>query len=221
MGSARRLVVGAPSVPRLWPGETVVCIGGGPSLTQADVDCVREKARVIAVNDAYRMAPWADVLYAFDWQWWQHHEGVPDFRGLKYSIREDIELRPEWGVTQLTLGDEYGLSDDPRVLTHGKNSGYQAVNLAVHLGGSRIVLLGYDMQKSTDGRRHWFGEHPKALTSAVACGASMPFEYWRTCFQSLVKPLAQRGIEVVNCSRRTALTCFPQATLEESLAVYV
>ena len=58
--------VARPSVPKLWPNSTVVCIGTGPSLTQADVDLCCSQARVIAVNDAYRMAPLADVLYAAD-----------------------------------------------------------------------------------------------------------------------------------------------------------
>jgi len=46
-----------PSVPRLWPGETFVCLASGPSLTQADVDYCRGKARVIAIKDVLHLAP--------------------------------------------------------------------------------------------------------------------------------------------------------------------
>ena len=45
-------------VPRLWPGETVAILGGGPSLTPADVDFCRDKARVIAIKEAHRLAPY-------------------------------------------------------------------------------------------------------------------------------------------------------------------
>jgi len=32
---------------------------------------------VLAINDAYRLAPWADWLYACDDRWWRfHHEAV-------------------------------------------------------------------------------------------------------------------------------------------------
>jgi hypothetical protein len=51
-------------VPKLWPGSTVVCLGTGPSLTAEDVEAVRGRAKVIAINNAHALAPWADVLYA-------------------------------------------------------------------------------------------------------------------------------------------------------------
>ena len=62
-------------VPRAWVDETAVCIASGPSLTQADVDYVRGKARVIVVNNGYLLAPWADVLYAADARWWMLAQG--------------------------------------------------------------------------------------------------------------------------------------------------
>jgi hypothetical protein len=53
----------------VWAGETAVLVASGPSLCPSDVDRVRGRARVIAVNDGYRLAPWADVLYACDRRW--------------------------------------------------------------------------------------------------------------------------------------------------------
>jgi hypothetical protein len=64
-------------VPEEWRGATAVCIGNGPSLTQAQVDFTRGardangRVRVIAINDAFKLAPWADVLYFCDDKWWQ------------------------------------------------------------------------------------------------------------------------------------------------------
>jgi hypothetical protein len=40
---------------------------------------------------------------------------------------------------------------------------------------------------------------------------------WATSFGDLARALAGRGVEVINCTRETALTCFPRATLEHSL----
>lgn len=201
-----------PSVPRLWPGESVVCIGGGPSLRVDDlVACRGAGLRAIAVNDAYRLAPWADVLYASDEKWWTWHAGVPTFQGLKYGVTSSIPIT--WaGVTVLENTGWLGLEHDPTGLRAGHNSGYQAINLAVHLGASRIVLLGYDMAPS-GGLTHWFGDHPDAEPS--------PYPQMIEAFATLVEPLAALGVEVWNCSRRSALPWFKMVALETALGVAV
>src|SRR5262245_31665990 len=154
---AHRPVVYA-TVPRLWPDSTIVCIGGGPSLTAEDVAFVQGKARVIAVNDAHRLAPWADVLYGCDSRWWDWNRGVPDFSGLKYSLQKaSLKWR---GVQVLQITGPFGLERKPNGLKTGRNGGYQAINLAFHLGAKRILLLGYDMQYSSSAKTHWFGNHP-------------------------------------------------------------
>lgn len=196
-----------PSVPKLCPGGTVVCIGSGPSLTTDDVNYVRDKVdAVIAINTSYLIAPWATALYAADCRWWNWHRGAPDFKGLKYSL--DRMTRQKWPkVDTLRNTGQEGLELDPTGLRTGMNSGYQAINLAVHFGASQIVLLGYDMQVSTDGRLHWHADHPHKQRS--------PYSSFLRLFPTLVKPLAKLGIEVVNCSRRTALECFPKRALED------
>lgn len=195
------------TVTKHWPGQTFVLLGGGPSLTPADVDAVRGRARVIAINDAWKLAPWADVLYACDDKWWTWQSGVPTFAGLKYALDPSAEQWP--GVRVLQNTGPLGLELAPTGLRTGKNSGFQAINLAVHLGASRIVLLGYDMCPAPDGRGHWFGEHPDRNPS--------PYQAMREAFASLVEPLFSIGVGVVNCSRRTELTTFPCAALDDEL----
>lgn len=200
------------SVPRAWPGETVVCLATGPSLTQADVEYCRGKARVIAVNDAYRLAPWADALYACDAKWWHWHRGVPEFQGAKWSLQysawsSHATQYPD--VQRLRNTGPAGLECNPTGLKNGRNSGYQAVNLAVHYGASRIVLLGYDMQRSAKTGSHFFGEHPNRQMS--------PYPEFRRRFQSMVKPLAKAQVEVINCTVTTVLDWFPKRPLREVL----
>jgi hypothetical protein len=195
-------------VEKLWPKSTIVCLGTGPSLTQADVDFCRGKARVIAVNNAHEIAPWADVLYAADAKWWRRFNGVPAFRGLKYSILPNSSqrnFRPEFPDIRL-LGNTgmRGLERDPSALRTGCNSGYQAINLAVHLGATQIVLLGYDMHGD-----HYFGSHPDK--------AKPPFALCLSAFPTLVAPLAEIGVSIVNCTPGSALTCFPMAPLSSVL----
>ncbi len=201
--------------PQLSQGGTVVCLATGPSLTQTDCEYVRSKAVVIAINDAHRLAPWADVLYSSDRKWWPHHKGVPTFHGLKFGIGSapgkrnpfsglpDVQVLTNTGYTGLELA-RHGLKN-------GRNSGYAAINLAVHLGAQRIVLLGYNMS-SAGGRVHFFGRHPAPLSNPDSL-----FPSFRRAFQALVEPLKALGVEVWNCTDQTSLTAFPCAPLRQVL----
>jgi hypothetical protein len=210
-------------VPRLWPGETFVCIASGPSLTREDVEAVRGRARVIAVNRSIELAPWADVWYAADAQFWKWvYRSIGDYapvtaiaeryEGRKYTVTKESTKWP--GVTLLGRGSSDGLSLDPMKICLGGNSGYQAINLAVLLGASRIVLLGYDMQLGTRGKRHWHSDHPPAFMNS-------PLQTFRQHFPTLVRPLKDAGVSIVNCSRATALTCFERQTIEDVFPVSV
>ncbi len=192
-----------PAVPRLWPESTIVCLAGGPSLTPADVDACRDRGvRVIAIKEAIRLAPWCDLLYACDAKWWNHYGPTLTFQGPRYS------LEPQQYAVKLRETGPTGLELDPTGLRTGRNSGYQAINLAVHLGARQIILLGYDLQP--DGRQdHWFGQHPWKLR---------PCYGWEPLFETLVAPLAAAGVSVLNASRRTLLTCWPHMSIDEALA---
>lgn len=98
-------------------------------------------------------------------------------------------------------------------LHFGGNSGYQAVNLAFLFGATRIVLLGFDMQR-TDGKVHFFGIHPYHRTEADGPTASLLAD-WANKFNDLAADLKAEGVEVINASRSTALRCFERKDIEE------
>lgn len=89
------------------------------------------------------------------------------------------------------------------------NSGAQAIVWAAHEGAARIVLLGYDCQH-TGGRRHWHGDHP-----ANCAGNAGSVEKWPDSFAEIARKLPE--VEIINCSRETALMCFPRMDLEAAL----
>jgi len=64
------------TVPRLWPGETVFIIGGGPSVRGQNIEALRGR-RVIAINSSYLVAPWADYLIFADERWWAGDHRLP------------------------------------------------------------------------------------------------------------------------------------------------
>jgi hypothetical protein len=194
-----------PLVPRLWPGETFVCLGGGPSLTQEDVDACQGH-RIIAINDSYKLTD-PDVIYAADAKWWKRNPETFALDCFRYSLQPN--KLPSHQVIALQVTGLTGLETWSGGLRTGGNSGYQAINLAVHLGAFKIILLGYDMQKQ--GRRqHWHEDHPEQRP----CN----FKAWISYFPTLIEHLRRHHVEVINCTRETALTCFPRMPLEDALA---
>lgn len=211
-------------LPRLFVGRTVVCLGTGPSLTRADVELCRGRAGVVAINDAYRWAPWADALYAADLRWWEVHKGAPGFLGMKISIGQHAprtterfrQMFPDLIVLPNT-GHE-GLEFVPPGLRIGRrcggaHSGYQAINLAMHLGAERVLLLGYDCRPDAKGRRHFFGNHPKGLAQT----APSQYALWARSYDSLMQDAKKRGLQIINCSRETAIRSIPRGVLEQQL----
>lgn len=201
-------------VPRLWPGATIACLGGGPSLTAEQVNAVCGRARVIAINDAWRLAPWADVLYACDGRWWRKHGGVPGFPGLKVTLSNSaVEVAPWPEIKVLANTGPDGLELSPHGLRTGRNGGYQAINLAVHFGARRVLLLGYDMKLGADGRSHWFGEHADwPARPNIFRDVFLPH------FEGLAHALDAIGVAVVNCTPGSALDAFPKASLDQALS---
>lgn len=190
-----------------WSGETVVCAASGPSLTAEDVDYVRGKAKLVVVNTTFRLAPWADVMYAADLSFWNQYgaEIARVFHGERWTCAERAHRDFDCRLIRTTPGNGFSLVKDR--ITTGGNSGYQAVHLAALWGAKRIVLIGYDMQR-TGGQEHWHGPHEGGLRNG------RNYDFWVRRFEPLARDLKKRGVEVVNCTRKTALKCFQRDTLE-------
>lgn len=218
-------------LPRRWSGQTVVIVASGPSLTEADVALARAwrrawGGRAIAVNDAWRLWPDADVLYACDHDWWNvHATAVQDSAAEKWTqdrqaaARHGLRRVLGWtdfataiGIAKPDCGPRWELSTDARYIGFGGNSGFQALNLAVHFGAARLVLLGFDMGLAPDGRRHFFGEHPDRLRR------DSPYPRFIEAFERAAPVLEAMEIDVINASPRTALTCFRRLALAEALS---
>ena len=103
-----------------------------------------------------------------------------------------------------------GLNKKPWTVNCGMNSGYQAINLAYHLGAKEIFLLGYDMQR-TGGQSHFHGDHPKGWANGG------DYSDWCKRLAELAADLRVEGVRVVNCSRETALECFDRSTIDETI----
>lgn len=183
-----------------WKGQTVICIASGPSLTQDDCTTALESGHpAIVTNTTFRLCPWADVLFGFDSAWWREYRAEVDatFKGAKLTLSSG------------NIGIE-SLYREGWFFRGCGNSGGAAISLAVAGGAKRVVLLGYDCQK-TGGKVHWHGDHPKKMSNAKSIAK------WPEQFAAVAKLAKKAGTEVVNCSRETALTCFERMELSEAL----
>jgi hypothetical protein len=150
------------------------------------------------------------VLYAADHPFWKQYIGKirATFRGELWSVSE--MARDQFGTYWIRHATGAGFCTEPDSINGGGNSGFQAVHLAATFGARRILLLGFDMQR-TNGELHWHGKHEGNLPNGAG------FKGWLKAFDRLAVDLKLRDIEVVNCSRATAMTCFPRSTITEAL----
>lgn len=191
------------AVPRMWEGRTVAIFAGGSSLSVSDVALIREtQAPVIVVNDAYKLAPWADLLYAADFDWWRvRWLDVRLFEGLKVTVG-DRTIHPD--IQSLRNTGRKGFDPDPTCIRTGGNSGYQAIHIAIASGAARILLLGYDMTGT-----HWFGNHKPPLADPPPSS----FDIWIPAFEGL----NGHGADIINCSPISKITCFEKGSLEKEI----
>lgn len=198
-----------------WSGARCVIIASGPSASGAGVDRARGRAKVIATNNSWKLAPWADMLYASDAIWWTVNGGVPEFTGLKVS-RHGGDPLPAGirtvSVHQKTRAAEDDLIYAPGVIAGGGGSGYQSLNLAIQFGCKDIALVGLDATLAHGS--HWHGDHGQGLKNP----GDVTTEIWRDAMDRAGYSLAGSDIKVVNCSAVSTITAFPKTTLEDWLA---
>jgi hypothetical protein len=180
-----------------WRGKAVAIIASGPSAKTSSIERLAGRCPVIAIKQSFELAKFADVVYGCDFPWWAYRKGLPEFRGLKLGFDPQVK---SLGVTPIKIGRtkevmhgrvrERGYSDDiltaePGVIGGGRNSGFQALNLAVQFGAARILLVGYDM---TCGKhKHWYGANQWER-------ANNPTDHW---FERDVIPHMERAIATI------------------------
>lgn len=197
-----------------WRGADCAIVASGPSVKKAEVLALQGRTKVIAIKENWRLAPFADVVYGCDAAWWRNEVGLPKFNGLKISATRrtlaeaysDIRF-----VNVLPPVDEL-VVERPGTIGSGGNSGFQCLNLAVQWGATRILLLGFDV--SARSGVHWYGRNSGP-------GRTNPdeinFRRWRAAFERTPAVLDRLGVVVVNASANSSLTCYPRASVAQTL----
>lgn len=200
-------------LPAKWRwNEICFILGGGPSLKNVDIELLRGRGRVIAINDAYQLCPFADVVYWADTRWFRlHHERLADHTAPFKVTRADPEFRHQVSpLYVLKLAAGYGLSSSHDTIT-GIDGGANAINVAHLLGAGTIVLLGYDMRANG----HWHNGHEgmKPTDQTVYDRDYIP------AYGRLALSAQKLGLKILNATTGSALKCFETARLDKVLGL--
>lgn len=207
--------------------KTVAIVAPGWSLDREQCLILKEfDIFSIAIGNSYILFPEADIFYHADERWWVHHrDKVPCGKPLvslgfhtRRKGKEVFQTCEHLGVDYVEQSPKfYGIDTLPGFVVMGTNSGYQALNLAVHARPRNILMVGFDLKKDPRhgenfNKSHFDGDHPPGVYRAS------PFENFTQWFTSANEPLAALGIRVYNCNYNSALECFPKVGLEECLS---
>ena len=148
--------------------------------------------------------------------WWQLHKGMKDWPGLRLS--HDCRACQEYGInrTQVDNPSNDRLETERHArLGAGGNSGFQAINLAVQFGATKIMLIGIDCGVQGDISRspHWHGRHPSPLSNPLQSN----FNRWKKAIDGIAGQLKSLGVDVVNCSPPSMLAAYPKMSVPEAL----
>ena len=217
--------------PQIWEGGTCYLLAGGPSLNEVDLERLRG-AHCIAVNHAYLRAPWADAMFFHDFSFFhdfvtansagvararkRHPDieplGLNDFPGIKVTTNVRHEDKADIRLMK-KINAPSGIFSGRGSLCFNRSSGGAVVNLAVHFGAKRIVLLGYDMRK-VGIVSNWHEDKPRKK-------AYNPYKYFLGPWSDIARDLKRRGVECINATPGSALKEFPVVSPDEVYPPFV
>lgn len=230
-------------VEPIFKGMTAVIIATGPSLSQEQLDLISaahmaddSNVKVFTINNTYQVYPNTDVHLSCDGPWWRWYWNDPHLRSLAQKTSCEMytwypEFAEEFGINYI-FGEEKkrGLSLDPGIVHINHGSGPMILNLAIHFGVSKIVLIGHDMkfapdyapQKQDPGSipRHYFGEYPKKLQHWPSVKVRQGvLDGLIEAYSDIKDDMDNRlsSVDVVNCTPGSALTMFRQSELRKEI----
>jgi hypothetical protein len=231
-------------VPRIWEGGEVWILGGGPSVTKqfnipdAIVDCVRSGERppsiyspymkaihnkhVIAINAAYLIGDWMDMVFFGDANFYlPHEERLAKWPKLKVSCHATTANVPWIKFLDKDTNHSRGISSNPGMVSWNTNSGSAAISIAANAGAKRIVLLGFDMSLDSNGFSHWHSEYKNSPRNSgippKPNPKDSPFHKHITGFHQIAIDAKLRGIEILNASPESVITELRKVNVKDIL----
>lgn len=230
-------------VPKLWEGGECWILGGGPSLTrQFDIpdkvvqDVLRKELppnayssymsaihekHVIAVNMAFKIGDWIDMVFWGDKKWYLTNRAeVALFKGLKVTCHPYFANGrfPNENIKCVAKDNTRpkGISTSNTAVSWNSNSGSAAISIAVHMGATKIILVGFDMKLDEDAKQHWHSEYG-AMNRKDAKPGSLPFNRHLLGFPHIARDALAMGVTIINACPDSAIPDFPRMSVKDIL----
>ena len=170
---------------------------------------------VIGTNVSYMLGQWISVLYFCDLPFYREnkHE-ILNWHNLKVTDTQNLpphEYNLHKNIKKVGRDNKYGLHEKQDTICWNRNAGGGAIDLAVHFGCKRILLLGYDMRPDKSGVTHFHSglpNYPQPTRDSV-------FARFLKAFPHIRDQAVERGIEILNVNPDSALECFPKVELKD------
>ncbi len=197
-------------IPPEWAGDRCFILCNGESIRKQRDLIPKLKGRIIAIKEAVRLRPDADVLFVAAER---SVDIVPDlfkvFTGPYVIARNKLPASYPATVKRICRTKDHTQLCELRDHVCGYDCGTSAINIAYHFGATEIILLGMDMQ----GDRWCNGEFAHPMPHIPADH----HRRHRSVLPDIAKDAKAKGIRIVNCSPTSAVKCFERQPLEAFL----
>lgn len=224
-------------VPKMWDGGRCFIIGGGSSMPyqfgvpkeiiqkvysgQLGINAYSpylssiHKEHVIAVNMAYQLGDWTDILFWGDDSYFSREKkSLLNYNGLRITCMHKMQVEYS-RIVKHVLRDpkkQFGLSVRDNVVVWNKNSGAATINIATLLGVKQIILLGFDMKLDDNQNQHW---HKCYKSPVKTVGGT--FKMHLRGFPAIAEDAKRLGVEILNCNMDSNIEDFRKVTLKDVL----
>ena len=166
---------------------------------------------VIVINSSYLAFPAAQFVIFTDTRWWCQHLRLKSLQEFKGRIVCASTAASGERLSKMKRKSSPGMATERDSVMIRNTTLTGAINLAVHLGVAKIVLIGID-QKTTDGK-HWH-HAPHPWNPTANCWARQQMDMPR-----IAADLTALNIPCVNASPGSALALWPIVNLEDHVPV--
>jgi hypothetical protein len=198
--------------------DIISILAGGWSVEQ--IDTSRLPGFVIAVNDSAIHGLKVDLAITMDRLWaehrfyWLQKNHAPKPFWVRRSATKNLPTKNGWMTIFENDHTSCQFSETSEVL-NGTNSGFCALNLAYQMKPQRVVLFGFDMNRSPAGHPYWFPEYHWTKPGGATTGGK--YQAWAQQFEAAAAAFRKANIDVLNASPTSAITTFPKVNPEKVL----
>lgn len=219
-------------IPKVYDGQTVFVIGGGPSAESTPWEQLLDRA-TLGCNAAAFLLPRGCCRWAL-------FGDRPFLRAFRNLLRQYVD----WGgklinatgrpidkenhwmqhVNRVNSRKHWGISEDPYAVRWNRSTGGCAINVAYLMGAKEIVLIGYDMKAIEEKKKHnWHTAYDKFYepggnnVGIVRPGLKQYQMNMVHAFPVIAAELERLGVPCWNTYHDSAITSFPYRSLEDFL----